>query len=399
MASPRVTHVPAQPRQRCHTSTSTHGSPGKTRALARCPNPHPRSRYLQDPASYARPQSLGPSPVSHSPLLRPLTPQPPPPRPPDQQPPPRPHPALHPPGRGGQLPNVPPNPSPPRATPPPPRPKPRQGPHPRPSRNPRPLPNSHPNPSARHDRNPQPSPNPSPKPGATTAARVQPPEDVLYDIRPQPSQARRQQHPAWRPPTVTNAAATTFIAERAAAKARRTSSRHLSKPAPQARGPPQTSPDQRQGPPAASRPPYQPSMTAHIKRMPCYRRRRESPPNPEAETVRAHPRVRIRARPHSPHTPTEQDYEESPKTRHRHRSPRPRHTHARPLLRPRPRPRLGTVVAALDPHGALGAAKVGPGRAVPRGPGPPAPQGVGGELPPPASGGSDAAGRMGSHAG
>ena len=56
-------------------------------------------------------------------------------------------------------------------------------------------------------------------------------------------------------------------------------------------------------------------------------------------------------------------------------------------------------MAALDPHAALGAAKVGPGRALPRGPGPSAPQGVGGELPPPAGGGVDAAGRMGSHAG
>ena len=65
---------------------------------------------------------------------------------------------------------------------------------------------------------------------------------------------------------------------------------------------------------------------------------------------------------------------------HRHRSPRPRHAHPRPLLRPRQRPRPGTVVAALDPHAALGAAKVGAGRALPRGPGPPAPQGVGGEL-------------------
>ena len=70
VATPRVTHVPAQPRQRHHTSTSTHGSPGKTRTHARCPNPHPRSRYLQDPASYARPRSPGPSAVSHSPLLR-----------------------------------------------------------------------------------------------------------------------------------------------------------------------------------------------------------------------------------------------------------------------------------------------------------------------------------------
>ena len=53
-------------------------------------------------------------------------------------------------------------------------------------------------------------------------------------------------------------------------------------------------------------------MTAHIQRMPNYRCRRESPPNPEAETVRAHPQVHICARPHSPRTPTEQDYEESP---------------------------------------------------------------------------------------
>ena len=47
-------------------------------------------------------------------------------------------------------------------------------------------------------------------------------------------EARRQQHPARRPPAVTNAAATTFMAERAAAEARRTLSCHLSKPAPQA---------------------------------------------------------------------------------------------------------------------------------------------------------------------
>ena len=88
-----------------------------------------------------------------------------------------------------------------------------------------------------------------------------------------------------------------------------------------------------------------------------------------------------------------------PQARHRRRSPRPRHTNPRPLLRPRPQARPGTVVAALDPHAALGAAEVGPGRALPQGPGPSAPQGVGGELPPPAGGGVDAAGRMGSHAG
>ena len=70
MATPWVTHMPAQPRQRRHTSTSTHRSPGETRAHARCPNLHPHSHYLQDQASYARPQSPGPSAVSHSPLLR-----------------------------------------------------------------------------------------------------------------------------------------------------------------------------------------------------------------------------------------------------------------------------------------------------------------------------------------
>ena len=103
------------------------------------------------------------------------------------------------------------------------------------------------------------------------------------------------------------------MAERAAAEARRASSHHLPKPAPQAHGPPPTKPEQRQGPPAAPPPPYQPPMTAHMQRMPHYRRRRESPPNPEAETVRAHRRVHIRVHPHSPRTPTEQDYEESPR--------------------------------------------------------------------------------------
>ena len=96
------------------------------------------------------------------------------------------------------------------------------------------------------------------------------------------------------------------MAERAAAEARRASSHHLPKPAPRAHG-------LLQGPPAAPTPPYRPPMTAHMQRMPHYRRRHESPPNPEAETVRAHPRVHIRVHPHSPRTPTEQDYEESPR--------------------------------------------------------------------------------------
>ena len=103
------------------------------------------------------------------------------------------------------------------------------------------------------------------------------------------------------------------MAERAAAEARRTSSRHLSKPAPQAYLRPPTGPDRIQGPPAASPPPYQHSMSAHIQHMPRYRRHRESQPHPEAETVRAYPRVHIRPRPHSPRTPGAQDYEESPR--------------------------------------------------------------------------------------
>ena len=128
--------------------------------------------------------------------------------------------------------------------------------------------------------------------------------------RPRPGGSSAQ-HGA--PPTVTDAATTTFKAERPAAEARRTSSRHLSKPEPQAHGPPPTGPDRRQGPPAGSSPPYQPSMSAHIQHMPRYRRHRESQPDPEAETVRAYPRVHIRPRPHSPRTPTAQDYEESPR--------------------------------------------------------------------------------------
>ena len=174
-----------------------------------------------------------------------------------------------------------------------------------------------PNPISAPRLQPAAKPKPKPKPGATTAARARPPEDVLYDVRPQPSPARRQQHPARRPPTLTDAAATTFIAERAAAEARRTSSRHLSKPAPQAHGPPSTRPERRQGPPAVSPPPYQPSMTALIQRMPRYRRRRKSRPTPRrrlcahtpgstsarARTPRALPRYRNTRNPPGPPPP------------------------------------------------------------------------------------------------
>ena len=103
------------------------------------------------------------------------------------------------------------------------------------------------------------------------------------------------------------------MAERAAVEAQRPSSRHPLKPAPQADGPPPTGPEQRQGPPAASPPPYQPSTSAHDQQMPRYRRHREFQPNPEAETVRAYPRVHIRPRPRSPHIPTAEDYEDSPR--------------------------------------------------------------------------------------
>ena len=76
MDTPRVTHVPAQPRQRHHaatctyTDTSTHRSPGEARAHARCPSPHPRSHYSQDTESYARPRSQGPCAIPNGPLLR-----------------------------------------------------------------------------------------------------------------------------------------------------------------------------------------------------------------------------------------------------------------------------------------------------------------------------------------
>ena len=97
------------------------------------------------------------------------------------------------------------------------------------------------------------------------------------------------------------------MAERAAAEGKRTSSRYLSKPTAQAHVPSPTGPERRQGPPAASPPPYQPSMSADIQHMPRYRRRREFQPSPEAETVRTYQRTHIRPRPHSPRTPTAQE--------------------------------------------------------------------------------------------
>ena len=76
-----------------------------------------------------------------------------------------------------------------------------------------------------------------------------------------------------------------------------------------------------------------------------------------------------------------------------------------PSHQPTPTPPAKTAAPPRDSGGGAGptrssgSCQSGPGQSLPRGLGPPAPQGVGGELPPPASGGVDAAGRMGSHAG
>ena len=101
------------------------------------------------------------------------------------------------------------------------------------------------------------------------------------------------------------------MADRAAAKAPHNSSHHPSKPAAQAHGPPQTRPEQRQGPPVVCPPPYQTPMSAHIQQMPYYRHHRGSQPNPETESVRAYPRVHVHPRPRFSRTPTAQDYEDS----------------------------------------------------------------------------------------
>ena len=176
-------------------------------------------------------------------------------------------------------------------------------------------------------RRPPPTPT-TPRPRQHTPPRVPPPAATKRNPLIRPRTRQRRSPPLThtcpshsRPgsssaqlgaiPPAPRAAATTFMAEGAAAEARRASSRHPSKVALQAKGPPPTRPEQHQGPPAAPSPPYQPSMSAHIQQMPRYRRQRESQPNPEAETVRAYPRVHIRPRPRSPRTPTAQDYEAS----------------------------------------------------------------------------------------
>ena len=387
----RISHVPAQPRQRHHTATctytgtSTHGPQSKARPHPRCPNPHPRPHYSQAPASYTRHRSPGPPAVPHSPLRR-LRPH-------------NPHHHNHlirhqhhvlvqhsTPQAAEETSQTGPQTRPHREQP-----RGRQGPRPDEAR-------------VRswaetQDRRQAAKPKPKPKPCAATAAQARPLKDVLYDIQPKPSQAQRQQRPARRPPTVTDAAATTVMAVRAAVEARRTSFRHLSKPPPQANGQPPTRPERRQGPPTAAPPPYQPSMSANIQQMPHHRPHSESQPNPEGETVRAYPRVQILPHPHSPRTPTAQDYEESP----------------RPATATSPRDHI-TPTHAHSSAGGHGPAqgqwwqrwthtqlwelrKWARAELSLERPGPPAPQGVGREPRPPAGGEGDARGRMGSHTG
>ena len=396
MATPRVTHVPAQPRQRRHTSTSTHGSPGKTRAHARCPNPHPQSRYLRDPASYARPRSSRPSAVSHSPLFRlrlhnlhhhdhlihhhhhvliqHSTPQ-----------------AA---GNTSQT-----------------------GPQTRPHRE-QPRRRQGPRPDKAHTRDPAETQDRRKTATqtcqrATTASRSQAQTQVQTRRHDGSASPAPRGRPLWHsaPAVPGPEAAAPNRARPHRHRCRRhhlhsgarrgRSTTHLVPPPLKARTPgPRTAPDQARPTPgsASSVPAPLPTLddSPHTAHAPL-------PPPPR---VPAQPRGGDRARtPAGPHPrapplpvhPHRTGLRGIPQARQRHWSPRPRHTHPRPLVRPRPQARPWTVVAALDPHAALGAAKVGPRRAPPRGPGPSAPQGVCGELPPPAGGGVDAAGRMGSH--
>ena len=156
---------------------------------------------------------------------------------------------------------------------------------------------------------------PKPKPGAGPTAQTHPPADVLYDLQPLPSQIRPQQRPARRPPAITNAAATTFVAERATAEAQRTSSHHHPKPAPQTHRPPRRDRSNARGNQQRPHPPTRPRcLPTSSKQMPRYRRPCGPQPNPEAESGSAYPPVRARPRPAgSLRTSTAQDYEDSPR--------------------------------------------------------------------------------------
>ena len=373
-----------------HQGKRAHTPGARTRTLVlttrrtQQPTPAPQLRALRGPPR--------PSPP-------PPTPQPPPPHPPHPAPPPRPHPALHPPNRGGNFKNRPPNPSPRRETPPPPRPTPRRGPRPQPGRNPRPPPSSRPNLSARRGHNPQPNPSQSPSLAPRWQRKPVPPR--TSSMTSSPSHPRpegsRAQHGA-PPPSPTPPRPPSW---RSAPRPKRGAPRPATSQSPHPRPTDRPRPRQndarvrQQGP----RPPTNPRCQPTCSTCPTT----AAAVSPKPSRPRGGDRAHTPTSPHplAPPLPAHLRRTELrgiPRARHRHQSSQP-HTHPRPLLRPGPRPRPGTMVAALDPHAALGPAKVGPGRALPRGPGPPAPQGVGGELLPPAGGWVDAAGCMGSHAG
>ena len=362
------------------------------------PEPAPSFSLVAGPSILRpppQPRTLGCLPRPPPP---PWIPQPPPPQPPHPPPPPRLHPALHPPNRGGNLPKGPPNPSPPRATPPPPRPTPRRGPRPQPGRSPRLPPSSRQNPSARRGRSPQPNLSRGPSPAPRQQREPGPPRTFSMTFSPShprpggssastapPHRHRRHRHHLH------------------GGARRGRSATHIVPPPLKANTPgPRTAPDRARTTPGSASNVSAPLPTLDVSPHTAHA------PLPPPPRVPTQPRGRDRARtpasprPLAPPLPAHlhgTGLRGIPQARQRHQSQRPRHTHPSPLFRSRPRPRPRTVVLALDPHAALGAAKVGPGRALPRGPGPAAPQGVGGELPPLAAGGGvDAAGCMGSHA-
>ena len=156
---------------------------------------------------------------------------------------------------------------------------------------------------------------PQPKPGATTTARAQPSEDVLYDLRPEPSQTRRQRRPTWRPLAVSDTAATTFMATR-------------------------TAPGSTSSVPA-------PLPTLDVSPHPAAQH--SSTPNLQAETVRIFTRGSTSAQFPLPTHPHGTGLRGAPRACHRHKSPRLHLTHPRPPLRPRPGARPWTGVDAQTP--------------------------------------------------
>ena len=238
------------PRRRAHMIPHKAAAPARTqdtRGSVRThpmPKPAPSSSLLTGPSIQRPPPPPGTPCRPPQPLPPPATSKPPQPQPP-HPPPTRPRPAHHPESREESLLNGPSIPTPTASTlaaanahaPAKPAPTAREKPETAAKQPTKPVGARRPQPAAKSK--------PKPKSGARTTARARPPEDVLYDLRPQPSQTQQQQRPARHPPTFTDAAATTFMAECAATEARRTSSHHPSNPALQAHGPARTRPEQR----------------------------------------------------------------------------------------------------------------------------------------------------------